>query len=246
MSSEIINFLTVVLVVGLALAGFFLATCVLRRPRLTHWGWERLLNKVERIIADMESSDFPKPTHQMCQLLVVGEDHRFHRHLGVDPIALCRAIWKTFFCGWRQGGSTIAMQLVRTLTNRYEWTCKRKLNEIILALRLTRRVGRDRIPAIYLWVAYYGWQMNNFNQACARTGIDPLSATELESAMLVARLKYPEPRKSSREQTRKIQCRAVHLMSLTHSREKNQLWNRFAFRTRSKTSAVHTLRQTLS
>ena len=211
-----------------------------------HCEWETLLNKVEQIIAEMESPDFPKPTYHMCQFLVVGEDHRFHHHPGVDPIALCRAIWKTFFCGQRQGGSTIAMQLVRTLTNRYEWTCSRKLAEIVLALRLTRRIGRSRLPSIYLWVAYYGWRMNNFNQACSQAGINPLSATELESAALVARLKYPEPRKSNRKQSQRIQRRAAHLMSLRHSREKNRLWNRFAFRTHSETSATLTPTQPLS
>ncbi len=226
------------------MAGVFSAMRAQLRPKLPHWGWERLLNKVERIIAEMASSDFPKPTYQMCHLLVVGEDHRFHHHRGVDPIALCRAIWKTFFCGQRQGGSTIAMQLVRTLTNRYEWTCKRKLAEIILALRLTRRIGRDRLPAIYLWVAYYGWQMDNFIQACSQAGIDPNSATELESATLVARLKYPEPRKPNRKQSQRIHCRAGHLMSLKQSRSKNRLWNRFAFRTHSETSATLTPTQT--
>ena len=178
----------------------------------------------------MDVSDTQKPTHQICQLLVAGEDHRFHYHPGVDPIALCRAIWKTVFCDRRQGGSTIAMQLVRTVTGRYELTCQRKLLEIILAVRLTRHIGRDRLPAVYLWVAYYGWKMNDFNQACSRLRIDPLSASKLEWAMLVARLKYPEPQSFHREQMRRIQCRALHLMSLRDSREKYQAWNHLAFR----------------
>ena len=230
MSTEIINILTAVLAVGLALAGVFLVICALLRPRLTHWGWERLLNKVERIIADMESSDFPKPTHQMCQLLVVGEDHRFHHHLGVDPIALCRALWKTFFCGWRQGGSTIAMQLVRTVTGRYERTWRRKLLEMVLAIRLTSHIGHDRLPALYLWVAYYGWRMNGFRQACSRVRIDPHSASAFESAMLIARLKYPEPLIFSRTQGRRIRRRAAHMVSLRLTEETNHGWNHLAFR----------------
>ena len=195
-----------------------------------HEEWERLRNKVDRIIAEMDASDSPKPTHQMCKFLVAGEDHRFHHHPGVDPIALCRGIWKTVFCDRRQGGSTIAMQLVRTVTGRYERTLQRKLREVILAVRLTRYIGRDRLPAIYLWIAYYGWQMNNFNQACSRVCIDPLSASELESAMLVARLKYPEPRSIVREKMRRIQCRSAHLMLLNSPKEKSRLWNPLAFR----------------
>ena len=220
-----------IVTVGIALVGLVLTA----RLGLRHWiayrEWERLRNKVDRIIAEMDSSDSPKPTRQMCQLLVAGEDRRFHHHPGMDPIALCRAIWKTVFCNHRQGGSTIAMQLVRTLTGCYELTCRRKLLEMILAVRLTRHTGRERLPALYLWAAYYGWRMNNFKQACSRVGIDPLSASELESAMLVARLKYPEPRNFHREQMRRIQYRAVHLISLRSSRKKNRLWNHLAFRT---------------
>ena len=148
--------------------------------------WERLRNKIGYIISEIDSSDSPKPTHQMCQLLVAGEDHRFHHHPGVDPIALCRALWKTVFCGSRQGGSTIAMQFVRTVTGRYDRTWRRKLLEMTLAVRSTRHIGRDRLPALYLWVAYYGWRMNSFNEACPRVRLDPLSASEFESAMLLA------------------------------------------------------------
>ena len=232
MSVELITLLIEVLAVGFALAGMILAAIPRLRRRIAHREWERLRSKVERMVAEMDSSDSPKPNHQMCQLLVVGEDHRFHCHPGVDPIALCRAIWKTVFCGSRQGGSTIAMQLVRTVTGRYEWTCRRKLLEMILAVRLTRHIGRAPIPALYLWVAYYGWRMNNFNQACFRVHINPLSASELESARLVARLKYPEPRSLNRDQMRRIQRRAAHLVSLRDTEEKNRPWNHFAFQTR--------------
>ena len=194
--------------------------------------WNSLRNRLDRIVAEMESAKSPKPTQEMCRLLVAGEDHRFHHHPGVDPFALCRAIWKTVFCDSRQGGSTIAMQFVRTLTGRREWSWKRKLLEIILAVRLTHYIGRDRLPALYLWVGYYGWGMHNFNQACSRARVDPLSASQLDSAMLVARLKYPESRTMQREQMLRIQCRAAHLMSLRTSMEEDRLWKNSAFQIR--------------
>ena len=187
--------------------------------------WERLRSKVDYIIVEMDSSDSLTPTHQMCQFLVAGEDHRFHHHPGVDPIALCRAIWKTVFCGCRQGGSTIAMQFVRTVTGRYERTLRRKLLEMVLAVRLTCHIGRNRLPALYLWVAYYGWRMNGFKQACSRARLVPLSASERESAMLVARLKYPEPLNLSPKRKRRIQSRADYLMSLRSSRGQTQSLN---------------------
>jgi membrane peptidoglycan carboxypeptidase len=177
----------------------------------------------------------------MCEFLIVGEDRRFYRHLGVDVLALCRAVWKTVFCGSRQGASTIAMQLVRTIMGRHEKTWRRKLIEIILAMRLSQRVSKDRLPVLYLWVAYYGWGMNNFRQACSRLGIDPRSVSIFEAAKLVARLKYPEPSNFDAERLKKIYRRALHLITLAnrtnqclYSYSRGSKWSHSKFQSRSK------------
>ena len=65
--------------------------------------WEQLCDSVEKLELEIAQTDFPIPTPQMCKLLIVGEDHRFYEHPGVDLFALCRALWKTVFCGVRQG-----------------------------------------------------------------------------------------------------------------------------------------------
>jgi membrane peptidoglycan carboxypeptidase len=183
--------------------------------------WARLRDAVDRIESQINRSEFPLPTLQMCELLILGEDHRFYLHPGVDPIALCRAIWKTFVCGNRQGASTIAMQLVRTITGRYERTWRRKLLEIIFAFRLTHYLDRDRLPILYLWVAYYGWRMNNFRQACSRLQIKPNLIDEMEAAKLVARLKYPEPYQHNIRRIRQIQRRGEHLIALKTQTDSN-------------------------
>lgn len=176
--------------------------------------WQQLCDSINKLEMEIAQTDFPIPTPQMCKFLIVGEDRRFYRHPGVDPFSLCRALWKTFFCDVRQGGSTIAMQFVRTMTGRYEKNWRRKFIEIFLAVHLMRYVSRDRLPILYLWVAYYGWKMNNFKQACLRLGINPESVSLFEAAKLVARLKYPEPQKCSPEHFRKIRRRGWHLMTL--------------------------------
>jgi membrane carboxypeptidase/penicillin-binding protein PbpC len=161
----------------------------------------------------------------MCDFLIAGEDHRFYHHPGMDPIALCRAAWKTFFCGSRQGASTIAMQLVRTITGRYEKTWRRKLIEILFAILLTHHINKDRLPILYLWIAYYGWRMHSFTQACSRLNINPSSVSELEAAKLVSRLKYPEPCKLNTNRLRQIQYRAQHLIALTNSMAESRCIN---------------------
>ena len=175
--------------------------------------WRQLRNAIDKLQSELDSTDFPLPTPQMCKFLIVGEDRRIHRHPGVDVLALCRAVWKTVFCRSRQGASTIAMQLVRTILGRRERTLRRKLMEIVLALRLSQHVSKHRLPILYLWVAYYGWRMNNFKQACSRLGINPRSVEEIDAAKLVARLKYPEPRNSSVERMKIIRRRAIHLIT---------------------------------
>ncbi len=175
---------------------------------------KQLLNSIEKLELEIIHPNRPNPTPQMCEFLIAGEDRRFHYHPGVDLFALCRAAWKTVFCGSRQGASTIAMQLVRTITGHYEKTWRRKIVEIFLAMYLSKYVSKDRLPILYLSVAYYGWGMNNFRQACSRLRIDPMTMSAFEAAKLVARIKYPEPKRLVARRSKRIHQRAVHLMTL--------------------------------
>lgn len=185
--------------------------------------WRGLQESIDRLNEELCSTHYPLPSQEMCELLIAGEDHRFWRHCGVDLRALCRAFLKTIVFGARQGGSTIAMQLVRTITGHYEPTLLRKFIEIILAVRLTFYVGRRRLPALYLWVAYYGWRMNNFKQACARLRVDPTTMSNLDAAMLVARLKYPQPQGEDTVRRLKIYRRGLHLIKLSAGEQNNAI-----------------------
>jgi membrane peptidoglycan carboxypeptidase len=197
--------------------------------------WNTLREQVDQVLDQLQSTNQSPPSREMCELLIAGEDHRFWTHRGVDVWALLRALFQTVVRNSPQGGSTIAMQLVRTLTRRYDRRLSRKLMEIALAIRLTRYVGRDRIPTLYLWVAYYGWRMNNYKQACARLTLEQFSTDLIKAARLVARLKYPQPRNTSVHRCASIRRRAHHLMYLRERRmveEGRHAWNRFEYQTR--------------
>ena len=105
------------------------------------------------------------------------------------------------------------MQLVRVLTGRFERSWRRKTEEMVLAVLATRYLSRAELPALYLSVGYYGWRMNGFVQACRRLEIDPGRYSLEEAAMVVARLKYPQPRHGSRERWRQIVRRSEYLMA---------------------------------
>ena len=174
--------------------------------------WATLRHEVDLVRARLAAAE-ARPNRSMCRLLVLGEDHRIALHPGVDPLALCRAAWRTYGCGRREGGSTVAMQLVRILTDRFERTWRRKANEMALAMLVTRHVPSGELPALYLSVGYYGWGMNDFVHACRRLCIDPACCSLQESAMVVARLKYPEPRSCSAERRLQIVRRSEYLMT---------------------------------
>ena len=188
--------------------------------------WGQLRAEVDRLQREISRADIPTPTPRMCKFLILAEDRRFRCHPGVDPWALCRAVWKTYFCNSRQGGSTIAMQLVRTILERRQPTLFRKAREIVLAVILSNYAIKNQLPALYLWCASYGWRMNSFVEACTRLQIDTATISSIEKALIIARLKYPQPREYSDTRMSQIQRRASHVLWLSERRVETRLYRR--------------------
>lgn len=197
--------------------------------------WKAVCISATRLLDNAQGHSHMEPAWLLQALLVSGEDHRFFRHQGVDMKSLCRAAWRTFVCGQREGGSTIEMQLVRVLTNRYERTFRRKLREILLAVMLPTILPKSRIPSLYIQIAYYGWHMNGLFEACNRLRLSPISQSAIDSAKLIARLKYPEPQEMSAERARKIEIRAQHLLSLYEVHFCSNRYDGFKLRTSNGT-----------
>lgn len=164
------------------------------------------------------------PSLMLQKLLISGEDHRYFQHPGFDLIAICRAIWRCLAWGVREGASTIEMQIVRVLTGRYEITLSRKIREILLATLVTRVIPKNEIPAIYIKIAYFGWRMNGFKQACKRLNLHHYSMSLEDSAALIARLKYPEPRIPPFKRLKQIINRRDHLIKLYRKHIKKDVY----------------------
>jgi 1A family penicillin-binding protein len=83
--------------------------------------------------------------------VVAVEDHRFYRHIGIDPLGLGRAILRNFKSGGVvQGGSTLTQQLARTLFLSNSRTYARKGKEAVLAVLLEWQLSKDQILELYL------------------------------------------------------------------------------------------------
>lgn len=155
-----------------------------------------------------------RPSLLAQQLLISGEDHRFFCHGGIDPVAVCRAIWHSIVLKRREGASTIEMQIVRVVSGRYELSLSRKIREMALATLIPSVIPKGDLPALYLRIGYYGWRMNGFNAACKHLRLCPNSLSPIETAQLVAQLKYPQPQNLSPYRRKQINARASHLLKL--------------------------------
>ncbi|MCB1760215.1 MAG: penicillin-binding protein 1A [Gammaproteobacteria bacterium] len=94
---------------------------------------------------------------KLVQAFLAAEDNRFFEHPGVDYQGLVRAGVQLILTGEkRQGGSTITMQVARNFFLTREKTYIRKLNEILLALKIEREFSKEKILELYLNKIYMG------------------------------------------------------------------------------------------
>lgn len=106
----------------------------------------------KRILIELE--EVPKFVRDAT---VAVEDSRFYSHRGIDPRGILRAARTNYQAGRVvEGASTITMQVARTLFLNRDRTWRRKLREMILALRIERRFSKDDILKMYLNQVFYG------------------------------------------------------------------------------------------
>jgi penicillin-binding protein 1C len=120
-------------------------------------------------------------------LLIAKEDRRYWRHVGVDPIALARALWQLASHGHVvSGGSTLTMQVARLLMP-HRRDAPDKLIEIARALQLEERFSKREILAMYLTLAPFGSNIEGVRAASlVYFGHEPRRLSDAEAALLVA------------------------------------------------------------
>lgn len=126
------------------------------------------------------------------RLLIRAEDHRFFRHVGVDPLALARASRK-------RGASTLTMQLANLIAKSrrpgvYAKTpaLTRKFEQIVEALRLERRWSKEQILEAYVNLIPFRGELVGLR--AASIGLfekSPAALDDTEAALLVAMIRSP-------------------------------------------------------
>lgn len=160
----------------------------------------------------------------LIDVLILAEDRKFFSHIGIDIFAIIRAIYFNIV-GKQQGASTIPQQYIRVLTSYYQWSIKRKITEIFLALLLNDIFSKKDIANNYLNIAYFGHNMYGIDKAMSKMKISVNNITIEQAASLIARLKYPQPETENDYKNVLIKKRTMHLTKIyMASIQKQKKW----------------------
>jgi penicillin-binding protein 1A len=130
--------------------------------------------------------DIPK---HIIDAFVSAEDSQYWTHFGVDPRALIAAAYELVTTGQKtRGGSTITMQMVKNYFFSSEKTYTRKLNEILLALKVESELSKEKIMELYLNKIYLGHRSYGLAAAAQVYYDKPMDALSLAQAAMIAGL----------------------------------------------------------
>jgi penicillin-binding protein 1B len=125
------------------------------------------------------------------------EDRKFDQHLGVDPLAILRALFANIRAGQvEQGGSTLTQQLVKSYFLDSRRTLRRKAEEAVMAVILDARFEKADIMNAYINEIYLGQDgrraIHGFGLASQFYFGKPVAELDLhEVALLVAIVRGP-------------------------------------------------------
>ena len=129
-----------------------------------------------------------KVPQKMINAILAIEDRRFFEHPGIDIIGIARAALRNITGQSNEGASTITMQVARNFFLSSEKTLKRKINEVLLAIKIEKNLTKEEILELYINQIYLGQRSFGF-VAAANTYFDKnLDEINLAETALLAGL----------------------------------------------------------
>ena len=149
---------------------------------------QRLIGSENRIWIPLEQIPI-----EVQNAFIAIEDHRFFEHKGMDLRRTAGAVLGFFSGGAKHyGGSTITQQLIKNLTGDNSVTPKRKLTEIMRALKLEKTMTKEAILELYLNTVYLAEGCYGLETAAETYfGKSASELTAAEGATLAAVIQYP-------------------------------------------------------
>jgi penicillin-binding protein 1A len=91
---------------------------------------------------------------------LAAEDRNFYTHMGIDPLAMARAgatdIARVITHRRPVGASTITQQVAKNFLTGAEFSYQRKIKEALVAIKMEKALGKERILELYLNEIYLG------------------------------------------------------------------------------------------
>lgn len=137
-----------------ALLGVATAVGLLLTPAI-----DDLPQRVDAVLAAHQASRVPlaEIPDQLSEALIAIEDERFYQHRGIDTQGLIRAVLTDLYHRRTlQGASTLSQQLVKVLYLNDDDNGTRKIEDILLTLKVEAHFDKHTILENYFNAVYYG------------------------------------------------------------------------------------------
>ena len=137
---------------------------------------------------------FAKIPKVMVQALLASEDAEYFEHEGIDYKGMARAFVENVIRRkFAQGASTITQQVVKQLLLTPEKSMRRKVQEIILARRLSQKFSKEDVLTVYLNQMYFGHGRYGVEEAARYFFGKSISDVDVgEAALLAGLVQSPE------------------------------------------------------
>ncbi|MGW3013147.1 transglycosylase domain-containing protein [Streptomyces sp. NPDC001219] len=139
-----------------------------------------------------ESVPIDRIPKDVQRTFVAAENKTFYDDSGVDLKGTLRGVLNTLRGQGKQGGSTITQQYVKNYYLSQEQTVSRKLQEIVISLKVDNKFKKEDILAGYINTSYYGRGAYGIQAAAqAYYGVDVEKLTVSQGAYLASLLQAP-------------------------------------------------------
>ncbi|MFI7097823.1 transglycosylase domain-containing protein [Streptomyces sp. NPDC050161] len=123
---------------------------------------------------------------------VAAENKTFFDDSGIDLKGTLRGVLKTLSGEGKQGGSTITQQYVKNYYLSQEQTVSRKLQEMVISLKVDAKFSKEKILAGYINTSFYGRRAYGIQAAAqAYYHVDADKLTVSQGAYLASLLQAP-------------------------------------------------------
>ncbi|MEU9148056.1 transglycosylase domain-containing protein [Streptomyces sp. NPDC048349] len=120
------------------------------------------------------------------------ENKSFYQDRGIDVMGVARGLFNTVTGKGKAGGSTITQQYVKNYYLTQDQSATRKLRELVISLKVDRRMQKDDILVGYLNTNFYGRNAYGIQAAAqAFYGVDADKLTLEQGAYLAAVIQAP-------------------------------------------------------